>query len=131
KLDLELPNRPVFVGETIEAKLTWLFRTEPQSQQFSVPLMQLDDFIVSAPPATDPRRALNFAAGSKELQLPYEIDKTTVNGQELHRVVVRFYVAPKKAGKNELPPASVTAALPVGRPDFFGNAPTKMFRASD
>ena len=132
KLDLALPDRPVFVGETIEAKLTWLFRVQPQQDpQFSVPLMAMDDFIVSAPPATDPRRALNFAAGSKELQLPYEIDQADVNGTKFHRVTVRFYVAPKKAGKLDIPPASVAAALPVGRADFFGNAPSRLFRAID
>jgi hypothetical protein len=132
KLEVDLPNRTVFVGETIEAKLTWLFRVQPQQNpQFSVPLMSMDDFIVSAPPATDPQRALNFSAGSKELQLPYEVDQTDVGGQPYHRLTVRFYVAPKKAGKNDIPPASVTAALPVGRADFFGNAPSKMFRAAD
>ncbi|HUS31522.1 MAG TPA: hypothetical protein VMZ53_23615 [Kofleriaceae bacterium] len=132
KLEVALPNRTIFVGETIEAKLTWLFRVQPQQDpQFSVPLMAMDDFIVSAPPATDPRRALSFAAGTKELQLPYEVDETDVGGQQYHRVVVRFYVAPKKAGKNDIPGASVTAALPVGRPDFFGNAPSRMFRAAD
>ncbi|HTL37441.1 MAG TPA: BatD family protein [Kofleriaceae bacterium] len=132
KIELQLPNRTVFVGETIEAKLIWLFRVQPQQDpQFSVPLMSMDDFIVSAPPATDPRRALNFAAGSKELQLPYELDQVDSGGQQFHRVTVRFYVAPKKAGKNDIPPASVSAALPVGRADFFGNAPSKMFRALD
>jgi hypothetical protein len=134
KIQLDLPNRTVFVGETIEAKLVWLVRATGQDlprPQFSVPLMGMDDFIVSAPPATDPRNALSFAAGSKELQLPYELDQVESGGQQFHRVTVRFYVAPKKAGKNDIPPASVTAAFAIGRADFFGNAPTKMFRAVD
>jgi cytochrome c-type biogenesis protein CcmH/NrfG len=128
KLSVTLPDRPVFVGETIEAKLVWLFKAQPQQNpQFSVPLMAMDNFIVSAPPATDPRKALSFAAGSKELQLPYEIDKDG----GFNRVTVRFYVAPKQAGKLDVPAASVVAAMPVGRPDFFGNAPSQLMRAQD
>lgn len=127
KLEVSFPDRPVFVGETIEAKLAWLFKEEPQSPQFSVPLMAMDNFIVSAPPATDPRHALSFAAGSKELQLPYEVDKQG----NLNRVTVRFYVAPKQAGKLEVPPASVVAGMPYGRADFFGQRATQLMRAQD
>jgi hypothetical protein len=128
KLTVTMPDRPVFVGETIEAKLVWLFKAQPQQNpQFSVPLMAMDNFIVSAPPATDPRKALSFAAGSKELQLPYEIDKDG----GYNRVTVRFYVAPKQAGKLDVPAASVVAAMPVGRADFFGNAPSQLMRAQD
>ncbi|MBV8760701.1 MAG: BatD family protein [Deltaproteobacteria bacterium] len=131
KLELTLPDRPVFVGETFEAKLTWLFRSQPEDQAFSVPMMSLDDFTISAPPATDPRKALQLHAGSKDLQLPYEIDQIEQNGQKWNRVVLHFYAAPRKPGKIDVPPASVVAALAVGRPDFFGNAPTRQFRTSD
>jgi hypothetical protein len=75
KLELSLPDRPVFVGETFEAKLTWLFRSQPEEQTFSVPMMSLDDFTISAPPATDRRKALALQAGTKELQLPYDMDQ--------------------------------------------------------
>ncbi|NVB78017.1 MAG: hypothetical protein HOV81_06435 [Kofleriaceae bacterium] len=133
KISLTLPDRPIFVGENVEATLTWLFRRKPQQDpQFSVPLMTRDDFLVSAPPATDPRQALEFPAGTKTLQLPYAFDQVDVPGAgKFNRVVVKFYVAPKKAGKLELPAASVAAALPVGRADFFGNAPAKLFRVTD
>jgi len=131
KVELALPERPVFVGETFEAKLTWLFRSQPEDQTFTVPMMSLDDFTISAPPATDPRKALQLQAGTKELQLPYDVDQVDVGGQKWNRVVLRFYAAPRKPGKIDVPPASVVAALAVGRADFFGNAPTKLFRASD
>lgn len=127
KLELTFPDRPVFVGETIEAKLLWTFKTQPASQQFSVPLMAMDNFIVSAPPATDPRQALSFAAGSKELLLPYEAEKQG----DMTRVTVRFYVAPKQAGKLDVPAASVVGAMPIGRADFFGQRRTKLMRAQD
>jgi hypothetical protein len=126
KIDLALPDRAVFVGETIEAKLTWRFQTQPEDQTFAVPLMSMDEFVISAPPVTDPRRALAFQAGSKELKLPYEVD----DDGAFKRVTVRFYVAPKKPGKLEVPGPTVVAALAVGRRDFFGNAATRLFRAS-
>jgi tetratricopeptide (TPR) repeat protein len=126
KIALDLPDRPVFVGETIEAKLTWHFRRQPEDQTFAVPVMAMDEFVISAPPATDPRRALAFQAGSKELKLPYDVD----DDGGFKRVTVRFYVAPKKPGKLELPGPTVVAALAVGRPDFFGNAPTRLFRST-
>ncbi len=126
KIALDLPDRPVFVGETIEAKLTWHFRRQPEEQTFAVPLMSMDEFVISAPPATDPRRALSFQAGSKDLKLPYEVE----DDGDFKKVTVRFYVAPKQPGKLEVPGPTVVAALAVGRPDFFGNAPTSLFRAS-
>jgi hypothetical protein len=126
KIHLALPDRPVFVGETIEAKLTWRFQTQPEDQQFAVPLMSMDEFVISAPPVKDPRQALAFQAGSKELKLPYEVD----DDGAFKRVTVRFYVAPKQPGKLEVPGPTVVAALAVGRRDFFGNAQTRLFRAS-
>lgn len=131
KLELSLPDRPVFVGETFDAKLTWMFRSQPEDQTFSVPMMSLDDFTISAPPVTDQRKALQLQAGTKQLQLPYEIDQVEQNGQKWNRVVLHFYAAPRKPGKIDVPPASVVAALAVGRPDFFGNAPTRLFRTMD
>lgn len=127
KISLELPNRPVFVGETVPVTMTWTFRRQPQDQTFSVPMLASDAFLASAPPVTGQRRALPISAGAKELQLPFTVDQ--VDGS--NRLIATFYVAPKKAGKIDIAPASVVAALAVGRADFFGNAPTKAFRASD
>ncbi len=131
KLELALPARPVFVGETFEATLTWLFRREPEEQTFTLPLMSLDDFTVSAPPVTDPRHAITIDAGTKQLQLPYAVDQTDVNGQKFNRVTIKLWAAPRRSGKVEVPASSVVAALQYGRTDFFGNAPTRLFRATD
>jgi hypothetical protein len=130
KVQLELPDRPVYVGETIPVKLVWLFRRQPEDQTFTVPMLALDAFTVSTPPVTT-KRGLTISAGSKDLQLPYDIDTTTIGGTEFNRVSVTFFAAPRTTGKVEVPPTSVMAALAVGRPDFFGQAPTKLFRASD
>lgn len=134
KLELQLPGRPVFVGETVPIKLVWLFRAQPQDQTFSIPMMSSDAFTISGPPVPDPRKALTFAAGTKDLQLPYEIDEATVGGVRFKRLTTTFYAAPRTVpagGKVELAPSSVVAALAVGRPDFFGNAATRLFRSLD
>ncbi len=131
RLALELPQRAVFVGETIPVTLTWLFRQQPEDQTFTVPLMSLDTFTVSVPPATDRGHALKFEAGGKEFAVPYAADTTEVNGMQFHRIRFTFFAAPRKTGKVEVPAASVVAAMAVGRADFFGNAPSRPFRASD
>ncbi len=134
KITLDLPNRAVFVGETVPVTLIWLFQNQPQDQTFAVPLLSSDAFTVSAPPVTNQRRALTISAGAKDLQLPYTIDQTTVNGTEFNRLTVTLFVAPRSippGGKVDIAPASVVASLPVGRQDFFGNSPTQMFRAVD
>ena len=131
KLELQLPDRPVFVGETIEAQLVWLFRSQPQDQTFAMPMAQAPELTVSAPPVTDQRHVIEVASSAKTLQLPYAIDETDIGGQKWGRVVIKMFVAPRVAGKIAIPATSVSAALAVGQRDFFGNADTRLFRASD
>ncbi|MCX5742912.1 MAG: hypothetical protein NT062_10495, partial [Proteobacteria bacterium] len=131
KLALVLPDRPVFVGETVQAELVWLFRAQPEEQNFIVPLMASDVFTVTTPPIADKRTALSFTAGSKDIPVPYVSDTTTVGGVEFRRIRFTFFIAPHRAGKIEIPAAKVVAGLAVGRRDFFGNAATRPFRAVD
>jgi hypothetical protein len=135
KVELVLPDRPVFVGETAPIKLVWLFRPQPEDQSFAVPMTSLDAFTISGPPVpAGSRKALKLAAGAKDLELPYVIDTTTVGGVEFNRLTLTFFAAPRSVppgGKVEIPPTSVVAALRVGKPDFFGNASSRLFRAAD
>jgi hypothetical protein len=129
KLSLALPDRPIFVGETVPVTLTWVFPGQLQGEpQWSIPLMTMDAFTVSGPPVTNPRQALTFPAGGKQLQLPYELEQAD---QGMRRLTATFFLAPRKDGKLEVPASSVVAALPTGRADFFGNAPGRLFRATD
>ncbi|HEY1816216.1 MAG TPA: hypothetical protein VGG74_27905 [Kofleriaceae bacterium] len=131
KLELQLPNRPVFVGETIQAQLVWLFRSQPQDWTFTLPMAQLDEFTVSAPPLVDQRKAIEVASATKTLDLPYTSDETEINGQKWGRVTITMFVTPRVAGHVAVPPASVAASLATGPRDFFGNADTQLFRAND
>jgi len=132
KLSLALPERPIFVGETVPVTLTWLFRSQPQSDpKWAIPMMAMDAFTVSGPPATNTRQQLTFPAGTKELKLPYQIDQVDQGGVTLNRLTATFFLSPRKVGKLEVPASSVVAALGTGRSDFFGNAPSRLFRAMD
>lgn len=131
KLELQLPQRPVFLGETIEADLVWMFQRQPETQNFAIPLAEMNDVTVSAPPITDKRRAIELSLGGKTLQLPYEVDNVQSNRQEWTRVTFKLFVTPRAAGRLQVEPASVVAAFSVGRADFFGNAPKKLFRTRD
>ena len=131
KLVLQLPNRPVFVGETIEAQLVWLFRSQPEDWTFALPLAQLNEFTVSAPPLTDRRKAIEVASATKTLDLPYTSDETEIDGHKWGRVTITMYVTPHVAGHVAVPASSVSAALATGPRDFFGNAETQLFRTSD
>jgi hypothetical protein len=132
KLSLALPERPIFVGETVPVTLTLLYRTEPQDLKLSLPVATADGFTISAPPVTgNPRQVLTVPAGSKELKVPYQRDQVDQGGAQYSRVTATLYLAPRKVGKLEVPPATIIAALQVGRADFFGNYSTKLFRAVD
>jgi tetratricopeptide (TPR) repeat protein len=132
KLELKLPERPVFVGETVEADLVWLFRSQPEDWTFALAMAQLPELTVSAPPVTDRRKVIEVASATKTLDLPFTMDETTdPNGRKWGRATIKMFVAPHQSGKLTIPATQVTAALPTGPRDFFGNAETQLYRASD
>ena len=132
KLSLALPERPIFVGETVPVTLTWLFRAQLQDNpHWSIPLLTTDAFTASAPPTPQGAKTLSLPAAGKDLELPYQIDQAELGGGAASRLTTTFFLTPRKVGKLELPASSVAALLPVGRADFFGNAPSRMFRAVD
>jgi tetratricopeptide (TPR) repeat protein len=133
KIALSLPDRPVWVGETITAEIVWLLRRDPADQVFSIPLLTLDDaVVVTPPPVKDPRQALAFSTGGRDLQLPFVRDEVTADGKQFTRLRFQLLLAPKQPGTIDIPASTVAANLEVGgRRDFFGNASTRLFRASD
>ena len=134
KLELQLPDRPVFVGETVPVKLVWLFQRAPQGDpELSIPFTSLDTFTITTPPAQN-NKGLEIDIGGKTVTVPFTVDETTVNGQRFQRVTIELLAAPRTippGGKLEVPPSSVAVRLAVGRPNFFGEAPTRLFRATD
>lgn len=131
KLELQLPNRPVYVGETIEATLVLMVRAQPSNPEFSIPIASLDQFTVSSPTVADRTKALEIDVGGKQLNLPYDQDTTETNGQKWSRFSLHLYIAPRQSGSVQVPGASVTAGLPFGQPDVFGRYDQRLFRATD
>lgn len=134
KLELQLPDRPVFVGETVPVKLVWLFQRGPQDDpEFSIPFTSLDTFTITTPPAPQ-GKGLEIDIGAKRVAVPFTVDKVTVAGEEYQRVTIELLAAPRTVppgGKLEVPASSIAVPLAVGRPNFFGEAPKRMFRATD
>ncbi len=131
KLELQLPNRPVYVGETIEAKLVLMVRAQPSNPEFSIPIANLDQFTVSSPPVPDKDKSLEISVGGKQLTLPFDQDATEQNGQKWSRFSLHLFISPRASGKVQVPGVSVTAGLPFGQPDVFGRYDQRLFRASD
>lgn len=135
-IEVALPGRPVYVGETVPAEIHWFLRTNPQEPTLSVPLLAMEDALtVAVPPPRNPREVLAFAAGGRDLQLGFTQDSATRDGVEYTRLTFPILITPRRPGALALPPAQVVAQLPTGRMvrDRYG-FPTEgveLFRASD
>mgnify|MGYP000169678947 CR=1 FL=1 len=130
-LRLSLPERPLWVGETIEASLDWYLRREVGNRTFAVPLFDQDDWLEIQAPAGDPKLA-GFRAGSRQLELPYKQEKATLDGAEYTRFRFQFRMTPSRAGILTPPPARVVAELRTGYgrdPFGFQVAETALFQA--
>ena len=134
KIELRLPDRPVWVGETFEATLDWYLRRDAQDQSFVVPLFDQESVEIEAPPITDRRQALTFPAGARDIELGYARQQITSAGQRYTRFRFQALVTVSRPGPLELAPSRVFAKLEsgVGR-DAFGFRTTKhkLFKAED
>lgn len=132
KLELELPARPVWVGEMVPVQIVWLLRRNASDHTLVVPMLERDeDFLIAAPPVADDADVLEVPAGARTLRLPFEQDQIEQGGVRYTRFRIKFFASPRRAGKVDLGAASVVAELAVGRPDIFGRAATRLFRAFD
>ncbi len=131
KLSLGLPDRPVYVGENIKLVVRWLFRADPQGKpEITLPLGD-DDFTVATPPPQQGDHTLSLTIGTKTLDVPYKVDRTTVDGVAYNQLQLELYAAPRRVGKIEVAPATVVASLPAGQQNAFGEFGVSLFRAAD
>ncbi len=136
RIELALPDRPVWLGETVPVDIVWLLRRPVHDQQLVVPLLATpDDFrVVAAPTTAAAKQVLPFPVGATNLELPYQQDEVTVGGQRFSRFRFGVLVTPLRAGVVALEPSRVVASLEVGKTrDSFGfpTAQTQLFRAED
>jgi cytochrome c-type biogenesis protein CcmH/NrfG len=135
RIEVQLPERPIWLGEVVTAEIHWLLRRDVHDQTLSVPLLSMPgELSVTAPPITNPREVLAFAAGATDLELPYRRDQVKLGSSDFVRFRFQVQVTPLRAGAIEIAPAQVVASLEVGRTrDQFGfpTARTQLFRATD
>ena len=134
-ITVELPTRPVYIGETFTAEVHWLLRKNPQGQQFGVPLLAMDGVLgVAVPTPTDPRQVLAFATDKGEQELGFTQDRVTQDGVTYDRLRFPLRVTARKSGKLTIPAASVVADLEIGSGRDALGFPvrrTETFRALD
>ena len=134
RIQLNLPDRAVWVGETVEVTLDWDLRVDANDQNLIVPLFDTgQDFAISAAPDRG-RAAFAFTIGSRQIDLPYE--RLTGNDAQGQFTRFRFFalVRPQRSGTIEIPPSRVFAQLQTGYgTDRFGfrTARWDLFQSED
>ncbi len=120
RIELDVPERPVWIGESFEVGVSWYLRKNPRDQTFVIPLFDHPAFEVEEPDSAVEER-LEFTAGSKELALPYESNTVTEGGVEYTRFQFTAVATPTEAGTFELDAPRVVAKLQTGEGrDAFG-----------
>ena len=129
-----LPDRPLWVGETVEASVEWLLARDAKSYEFSVPLFNLEGADVAPAPAAAGGRSVAFSAGTRQVELP--VSQMTFldegDGRSYERFTFDARVTLNRVGTLDLPPVRVVAQLRTGsgRDSWgFRRATYDLFRA--
>ncbi len=132
RIAMQVPDRPVWIGESFEVGIQWYLRRNPRDQTFVVPLFDHPAFEVEAPESTT-RERLSFQSRGREVELPYVSETVQESGGEYTRFSFRAVATPTKAGRYELDAPRVVAKLQRGRGrDSFGfpSARYELFKAA-
>ena len=131
KIRLELPDRPVWVGETFDVAMEWLLRRDVGDHSFQVPLFDLDHVHVQPAPIAS-QRTLTIPAGALNINIPYTQDSVISEGIRYTRIRFHALVTVNRPGPIELDPVKVAARLETGtgRDGFGFRVPRyQLFRA--
>ena len=131
---LDLPDRPVWVGETFDIAVEWLLRRDVGEQQFVVPLFELEHVRIEPLPIADRERSLTFQTATGEIRLPLHQDQVTENRIAYTRFRFPARMTVTRPGPLDLEPTVVAASLKSGtRRDNFGFrvASYELFKAED
>jgi tetratricopeptide (TPR) repeat protein len=120
RVEMKVPDRPVWIGETFEVDISWYLRRNPRDQTFVIPLFDHPAFEVEAPESSS-RERLAFQARGREIELPYESEAIVESGVEYTRFAFKAIATPTEAGRFELDAPRVVAKLQTGSGrDAFG-----------
>ncbi len=135
KLELQIPERKFWVGETFEATLLWYLRKDVEGQQFNIPVLEMSDtFDVSEPDDAIRGQSIPLTVGSRQVYFPYTRDIVMKDGLEYSRFMITLRLTPLKSGVIEIPPSKVLAELESGKTeDMWGFARSnyQLFQAED
>ncbi len=109
---MQLPQRPLWVGETFDVSVEWRLARDVQDYQFAVPLFNLDGAEVAPGPPTPTGRSVSFNAGARQVELP--VSQSTAPGERDTRFSFDARVTLNRAGTVDLPPVRVVAQLRSG-----------------
>lgn len=112
QIRMNLPERPVWVGETVDISVDWYLLQQPSDPSFSIPLFAFGDWVdISAGPRSRRMEAIGFTIGDETIAPPYDVEKAVLDGVEYSRVRFQFQMTPKKTGTVELPPPTAVADI--------------------
>ena len=109
---MQLPERPLWVGETFDVSVEWLLGRDVKDYQFSVPLFNLDGAEVAPGPPAPTGRSVSFNAGARQVELP--LSQSTILEERNTRLSFDARVTLNRAGTVDLPPVRVVAQLRSG-----------------
>lgn len=136
KLELVLPDRNLWVGETFEATLVWYLRKGISKHDFSVPILEMPEYFeVEEPDGVVRGQNVVLSVGSRYLSFPYTRDNVMLGGLEYTRFSIPLHLTPLQSGVITIPASIVMAELESGQKqqDFWGfeRAAYTLFKAED
>lgn len=136
RMELKLPERQLWVGETFEMTLVWYLRREVGEYSFDIPVLAMPEQFEVEEPDQDVRgRNIILATGSRQVAFPFTIDTATIGGMQYDRYQIPIHVTPLKSGTINLKAARVSAQLVAGMEQdawgFFGSKRFEPFQSVD
>ena len=127
---MNLPERPVWVGETFDVAVEWLITRDVERHEFVVPLFASD--AVRVAPGPGGGQTFPFPAGTTNIDLPVLRDTLTEAGVSYIRLSFPARVTALTPGVLDIAPVRVAARLEAGSVrDAFGfrRTRTALFQA--
>ncbi len=136
RMELKMPDRQLWVGETFEATLSWYLRREVGEYSFDIPILTMpEQFEVEEPDQDIRGHNIVIATGSRQIAFPFTKDMATVGGLQYDRYQIPIRVTPLKSGTINLKAARVSAQLVSGMEQdswgFFGQKRYEPFQSID
>ncbi len=125
KIELKIPDRKYWVGETIDATLVWYLRKDVGEHSFNIPILQMPEYFDVQEPDNMRnqmrRNGIILNVGSRQVAFDYSQDTAMMNGIQYNRILVPIRITPLKSGVIAIPASSVYAELVTGmKQDFWG-----------